>query len=169
MKSGSTLQSLTALTVGEAEFYAVVKGGQVGLSLRSMYQDLGIPLKIEIQRDSSTANSWTDRLGAGPRTKHIDTWYFWIQERVQDGDLSIKKVLTAKNCADVGTKPVSASIQHYNNIASLQDLYSTDHGSHTPLQDEGTADPESKAQKQTVVNHEGVTIRSVCSEDSGDA
>ena len=45
VKSGSTLQSLTALSVGEAEFYAVVKGGQVGLSLRSMYQDLGIPKK----------------------------------------------------------------------------------------------------------------------------
>ena len=63
--SGSTLQSLTALSVGEAEFYAVVKGGQVGLSLRSMYQDLGIPMKIEIQSDSSTANSVTDRWGAG--------------------------------------------------------------------------------------------------------
>ena len=51
----------------------MVKGGQVGLSLRSVYQDLGIPLKIEIQSDSSTANSVTDRLGAGQRTKHIDT------------------------------------------------------------------------------------------------
>ena len=30
-----------------------------------------------------------------------DTRYFWIQERVQDGDLSIKKVPAAKNCADV--------------------------------------------------------------------
>ena len=29
VKSGSTLRSLTALSVGEAEFYAVVKGGQV--------------------------------------------------------------------------------------------------------------------------------------------
>ena len=56
VKSGSTLQSLTALSVGEAEFNAVVKGGQVGLSLRSMYQDQGIPMKIEIQSDSSTAN-----------------------------------------------------------------------------------------------------------------
>ena len=106
VKSGSTLQNLTtASSVGEAEFYAVVKGGQVELSLRSMYQDLRIPMKIEIQSDSSTANSLTDRLGAGQRTKHIDTWYFSIQERVQDGDLSIKKVPTAKNCADVGTKP----------------------------------------------------------------
>ena len=100
----------------EAEFYAVVKGGKVGLSLRSMNQDLGIPMKIEIQSDSSTAKSSTDRLGAGQRTKHIDARYFGIQERVQHGDLSIKKVLTAKNCADVGTKPVSASVlqQHCN-------------------------------------------------------
>ena len=38
VKSGSTL-------------HAVVKGGQVELSLRSMYQDLGLPMKIEIQSD----------------------------------------------------------------------------------------------------------------------
>ena len=109
LKSGSTLQSLTASSVGEAEFYAVVREGQVGLSLRSMHQDLGIPMKIEIQSDSSTANSLTHRLGAGQQTTHIDTRYVWIQERVQDEDFSIKKVRTAKNCAGVGTKPVSAS------------------------------------------------------------
>ena len=87
----------------------------MGLSLRYTYQDLGSPMKIEIQSDSSTANSVTDRLGAGQRTKHIDTRYFWIQERGQDEDLSTKKVPTAKNCADVGTKSVSTSElqQHY--------------------------------------------------------
>ena len=42
VKSGSTFQSLTALSVGETEFYAVVKGGQVGLSSRSTNKDLGI-------------------------------------------------------------------------------------------------------------------------------
>ena len=120
VKSGSTLQSLTALSVGEAEFYAVVKRGQVGLSLRSMYQDLGIPLKIEIQSDSSTATSLTDRLGAEERMKHIDTRYFWMQERVHGGDLSIKKVPTAKNCADVGTKPVPVSaLQKHCRFARL--------------------------------------------------
>ena len=70
VKSGSTLQRFTALSVGEAEFYAVVKGGQVGLSLRSMYQDLGIPMKIEIQSDSSTANSLTGRLGRTANETH---------------------------------------------------------------------------------------------------
>ena len=124
VKSGSTLQSLTALSVGEAEFYAVVKGGQVGLSLRSIYQGLGIPMRIKIQSDSSTPNSLTDRLGTGQRTKHIDTRYFWLQERVQDGDLSIKKVLNAKNCEDVGTKPVSASaLQQHCKFSGLVFYY----------------------------------------------
>ena len=77
-------------------------------------------MKVEIQSDSSTANSLTDRLGVGLRTKHIDTRYFWEEERVQDGDLSTTKVLTAKNCADVGTKPVSASVlQQRNKFAGM--------------------------------------------------
>ena len=76
VKSGSTLQSLTALSVGEAEVLRSGEGGQVGLYLRSVYRDLGIPMKMEIQSDSSTSNSLTDRLGAGQRTKHIDTRYF---------------------------------------------------------------------------------------------
>ena len=137
VKSRSTLQSWTALSVGEADFYAVVKGGQVGLSLRSIYLDLVIPMKIEIHNDSSTANSLTDRLGARQRTKHIDTRYFWIQERVQDGEVNIKKVLTAENCANVGTKPVSDSV-----LQKLCQFAGLVFGSHTPQQDEGSTDPK---------------------------
>ena len=132
VKSGSTLQSLTALSVGEAKFYAMVKRGQVGLSLRRVYQDLGIPMKIEIRSGSSTANSLTDRLGAGQRTKHIDTRYFWVQERVQEGDLSIKQVPTAKIMQMLERS--QSLLQYYNNVANLQDLYSIDNGSHTPPQ-----------------------------------
>ena len=64
VETGSTLRSLTAVTAGAAEFYAVVKGCQVGLALRPIYQDLGIPMKVEIQSGSSTANSLTDRFGS---------------------------------------------------------------------------------------------------------
>ena len=63
---------------------------------------------------------------------HIDTRYVWIKERVHDEDLSIKKVPTAKNCADVERS--QSLLQYYINIASLQDWYSTDQ---TPQQDEG--------------------------------
>ena len=47
--SATTLQSVTAARVGEAEFFAVVEGGQVARSFRSIinkfvyiYSDLGI-------------------------------------------------------------------------------------------------------------------------------
>ena len=45
VKSGSTLQSLTALSVGKAEFYELVKGGQVGLSMRSKNVDGDLNIK----------------------------------------------------------------------------------------------------------------------------
>ena len=80
-------------------------------------------MNIEIQSDSSTANSLTDRLGAGQRTKHNDTRYFWIQERVHDGDLRIKK--KQRRCWNEASLCFSTT----KNTASLQDWYYADHGS----------------------------------------
>ena len=113
VKSGSTLQSLTALSVREAEFYAAVKGCQVGLS-RNSNEDWNAEWQFDGEFCDGSVGSRTAN-EAGQLTKHNDTRYFWIQERVQDGDLSIKKLLTAKNCADVATKPVSGSVlqQHW--------------------------------------------------------
>ena len=92
---------------------------QIGKPLSEIWIDASELDSIELSV-GETENSLTDRLGAGKQTKHIDTRYFWIQERVQDGDLSIKKVPTAKNCTDVGTKPVSASVlQQHCKFAGL--------------------------------------------------
>ena len=82
--------------------------------------------------DSSTAGSLTDRLGAGPRTKHIDTRYIWVQERVQDGYLSITKESTLRNCADTGTKPASSQLLQQHLFPNLVWCF-FDHGPHTPL------------------------------------
>ena len=62
-----------ALSVGEVEFYAVVKGGQVGLALRSIYQDLGIPMKIKIQSDKFDVEFFDRSIGS--RTAHETHWH----------------------------------------------------------------------------------------------
>ena len=134
VKSGLTLQSLTALSVGEAEFYAVVKGGHVGLSLRSIYQELGIPMKIEKQSDCSTANSLIGKQDSERNTlTHavlLDTRTSSRRRRqYQEGAYSEE----LRRCWN----EASVCLQFFNNIASLQDWYSTDHVSHTPLQDDG--------------------------------
>ena len=69
LKSEATLHSWTAQSVGEAEFYAAVKGGQVGQSLRYFYMDLGIQMKVEIQSDSSTANFFDGSFGSGTKNE----------------------------------------------------------------------------------------------------
>ena len=131
----------------------MVKRGRVGLILRSMYQDLGIPMKIEIESDSSTANSLTDRLGAGQRTKLIDTRYFCIQESPRRVP-SVSRRCLQRRTAQMLERSQSL-LQHYINIASLQDWYSADHGSHTPQQHDGTSVESSWRRmcnmKQTIV------------------
>ena len=136
VKSGSTLQSLTASSVAEAEFYAVVKGIQVGLSVRSVYQDLGIPMKIGMQSESSTANSLTNRLGAGQRTKHIDTRFFFRHKNEFKMETSVSRKCLRRKTAQM-LERCQSLLQHHNDTASSQDWYSIDHGSHTPRQDEG--------------------------------
>ena len=80
-KSEASIQSVTALNVGETE------------------------------------NSLTDRLEAGQQREHKAMRYFWTQEQVRDEDFSIKK---EKNCANVGTKPIFASVlQQHCKFAGL--------------------------------------------------
>ena len=108
VKSGSTLQSLTALSVGEAEFYAVVKGGQVGVALRSTYQDLGILMKIEIQSDSSTSNSLTGSIGS--RTTN-ETATLGYKNEFQMENLGIEKVLTGKTAQMLEGSSLCTTVQ----------------------------------------------------------
>ena len=85
-------------------------------------------MKVEIQSESSAANSLTGRLGAGSRTKHMDTRYFWVLERIQDGDLTVKQRRIVRMCER------SRSLRQYsNNITHMQNWCSINRGPHTPL------------------------------------
>ena len=63
VKHWSTTQSTTALSVGEAEYVALVKAATEALGIQALARDLGWELKIEIGVDSSTAKSIASRSG----------------------------------------------------------------------------------------------------------
>ena len=63
--------------------------------------------KVTALNVGETENSLTDRLEAGQQREHKDMRYFWKREQVQCEDFSIKE----KTCANVGTKPIIASLQ----------------------------------------------------------
>ena len=105
LKRSSNIQSTIALSTGESEYYALVKGGSVGLGLQSLCADLGLDLEVAIERDSNAAKGTVNRVGLG-KARHIQTRYLWLQERVAERHLKVHHVPGVKNKADVLTKSV---------------------------------------------------------------
>ena len=109
LKHGSNVQRTISLSSGESEYYALVKGAAMGLSMQSMMKDWGIALAVKLLTDSSAAKGVTDRLGLG-KLRHIQTRYLWLQERVHAKHLSVEKVPGQHNVADILTKSTSAEV-----------------------------------------------------------
>ena len=107
IKASSGLQPTISLSVGEAEYYGVVKGTAIGLQVQSMLRDWNIELEVEVNTDSSSAIGTTSRKGLG-KMKHVQTRYLWIQERLSTGCFKLEKVGANSNVSDVCTKAVSA-------------------------------------------------------------
>ena len=107
IKSWANTQGVVALSSGEAELYAAVKGCCIGIGVKSMCEDLGMrvgPPTIRI--DSTAAKGIMSRLGLG-KMKHIETNQLWVQDAVKCRRLLLRKVFGKDNCADMGTKAIS--------------------------------------------------------------
>ena len=103
IKTWSSNQAVIALSSGEAEFYAMVKGSSELLGMLSLAKDLNVPLQGHLHSDSTAAIGISSRRGLG-KVKHMHTQYLWIQERIRAKDFSVNKVGTDNNVADLFTK-----------------------------------------------------------------
>ena len=63
----------------------------MGLGVQAMLRDMGFELKLEVLTDASAAKGIASRRGLG-KTRHIQVHYLWVQERVGNGDIILKKV-----------------------------------------------------------------------------
>ena len=109
IKHWASTQVLVALSSGEAEFYALVKGICEGLGVRSLNEDLGgARLKVLLKTDSSAAKGIACRRGVG-RVKHLETRTLWVQDHVTKDDVRVTKVSGESNIADLLTKYLGPS------------------------------------------------------------
>ena len=104
LKSWSTTQATVALSVAEAELYALSKCAQQLMAVKSTAADFQMDLDITAHSDSSAALGIAYRSGLGGRTRHVKVQYLWIQGAVSQKDLQLRKVGTAQNPADMLTK-----------------------------------------------------------------
>ena len=121
-KTWSTNQTAIALSSGEAEYYALVKAGSVGLGVQAIANELGIEFEgaIELNSDASAAIGISNRVGSG-KIRHIEVTQLWLQDKVSSKEVVLNKVSTDDNLADALTKGVDASaIAHHVNGTGLQ-------------------------------------------------
>ena len=105
LKHSSNVQSTIALSSGESECYALVKGGSVGLGLQSLLQDFGVEVEVLVESDATAAKGTVNRVGLG-KARHIQTRYLWLQERVAMNHLKVEHIPGKRNRSDVLTKSV---------------------------------------------------------------
>jgi len=103
VKHWSRSQKSRALSVGEAEYYALVTGCAEGLGIQSLLQDLGWRAEVKVWTDSTTAKAVASRRGLG-KLRHVELKFLWVQEVVRNGRIKIGKVWGEKNVADHLTK-----------------------------------------------------------------
>ena len=91
LKSWSISQSVVALSVGEAEYYAMTKCAANGLGLQSLMTNLGVDAKLRILTDSSTGKAISARRGLG-KVRHMACHELWLQEHVSAGTIEVVKI-----------------------------------------------------------------------------
>ena len=120
IKTWSTTQKSVTLSSGEAELVAAVKMSAELIGMCQLSYDWGIEMEARLLVDSSAAIGVVNRKGNG-RLRHVRVGMLWIQERVEDGTVSIQKVLGTENPADLMTKNLAASgVEKYMKMLSQE-------------------------------------------------
>ena len=99
-------QATVALSTAEAEYQAMAAAAQEAIYLRSLLEDLGIPTKkpIDIGEDNQSCIKMCHNPVMHKRSKHIDTKFHFIRERVENKEIKIHYVPTEEMTADILTK-----------------------------------------------------------------
>ena len=84
----------------------MLKGAIQTKGLISMMADFGEKVVATVCSDASAAIGIAHRQGLG-KTRHIEVQYLWIQHEVKEGKLTVKKVDTNNNLADLLTKAMN--------------------------------------------------------------
>ena len=71
---------------------------------------MGQEREIVVWTDSAAAKGIANRIGLSKRTRHIAVHHLWIQERVECGDIAIRKVAGEKNPANCATKYLTKEV-----------------------------------------------------------
>ena len=100
-------QPVIALSSGEAELNAVLKGSSEAMLVKEMYKEMAQDIDAEVRSDSGACIGTVNRKGSG-KMKHLEVKQLWVQERIAEKRIKVVKVPRDLNPADYGTHHVTA-------------------------------------------------------------
>jgi hypothetical protein len=108
IKCWSSTQRSITLSSAEAELVAAVKTCTELIGVTQLMKDWGKDTEGEVFVDSSAAIGVVHRKGNG-KLRHVRVGLLWIQEKQEEGEVDVKKILGDDNPADLLTKNVPVS------------------------------------------------------------
>ena len=106
IKSWSATQKSVTLSSAEAELVAAVKMTTEAIGVAQLVKDWGRSLNVKIYVDSSAAIGVASRRGNG-KLRHVKVGMMWIQEMVEQEEVSVNKVAGEENPAKCVVKGTS--------------------------------------------------------------
>ncbi|MCO5573839.1 hypothetical protein L7F22_027614 [Adiantum nelumboides] len=108
----SRLQKIVALSTTEAKYISATEASKEAIWLGRLGKELGMPVSTPVLGcDSQSAVYLGKNAMFHARTKHIDVRYHLIRQVLEDGLVTLTKINTQDNLADVLTKSL-AKAQH---------------------------------------------------------
>ena len=107
----SKTQPTVALSSMEAEYMAACAATQEALWLSMLLEQMNIQLSkpIILNEDNKSCIEFSKNPGNHQRSKHIDTKYHFVRERVAAGDIALQWISTTEQIADIFTKALDAA------------------------------------------------------------
>nr|GFC74757.1 copia protein [Tanacetum cinerariifolium] len=103
-----------AISITEAEYVSARKVCQQALWMKHALIDYDIRLdNVPITCDNKGAIDSSKNPVQHSRTKHIEICYHFLCDNVQKGHISIEKVASKDNVADIFTKPLKREVFMY--------------------------------------------------------
>ncbi|GKA36760.1 retrovirus-related pol polyprotein from transposon TNT 1-94 [Tanacetum coccineum] len=107
-------QMALAIFTTKAEYVSAGKACQQALWVKQALIDYGIRLNdVSIMCDNKGAIDLCKNPVQHSRTKHIEFRHHFLRDNVQKGNISIKKVTSEDNIADIFTKPLKHEVFNY--------------------------------------------------------
>ncbi|GKD05826.1 retrovirus-related pol polyprotein from transposon TNT 1-94 [Tanacetum coccineum] len=109
-----TIQTAIAISITKAEYVSIEKACQQALWMKQALIDYGIRLDdIPIMCDNKGAIDLSKNLVQHFRTEHIEIRHHFLRDDVKKGNISIEKVSSEDNIADILTKPLKSEPFNY--------------------------------------------------------